>query len=165
MKQKQQDSTTRRKTSEGLLYEELTFAIIGAFYAVYNALGHGFLESVYRNALVIELQRRGLSVKREVPIEVSYRGQVVGTYRADLVVEDKVLLEIKAAPIIGETERRQVANYVRASRLPVALLLHFGPKPWHKRFLAPARIDQVMFSDVIGSDRRDGSRRQASSNS
>ncbi len=129
-----------------LLFEHLTYAIIGAFYAVYNTLGHGFLESVYRNALVLELEHRGLSVAREVPVEVQYRGKAVGTFRMDLVVEGKVLIEIKASPTIGETERRQVSNYVRASRLSVALLLHFGPKPWHKRFVTSDEKNQIIFS-------------------
>lgn len=129
-----------------LLFESLTYSIIGAFFAVYNALGHGFLENVYRNALVIELERRGLKVQREVPCEVFYLGRPVGTYRMDLVIEDKILIEIKASPTVGETERRQVSNYLSASRLPVALLLHFGPRPWHKRFVASTLTAPVIFS-------------------
>lgn len=80
------------KTGKKLAFEELTHAIIGAFYAVYNTIGYGFLESVYRNALVIELRRRGMRVEQEVPVEVFYLGERVGFYRIDLIVEGKILL-------------------------------------------------------------------------
>lgn len=120
-----------------LLFKDLTYEIIGAFYAVYNALGYGFLESVYRNALVVELGRRGLKVSQEVSTEVHYLGCIVGLYRMDLVVEGKILIEVKASAVLSQSDRRQLFNYLRASKLAVGLLLHFGPKPVHHRLISP----------------------------
>ena len=120
-----------------LLFADLTFEIIGAFFAVYNTLGYGFLESVYRNALVLELQRRGLRVEQEVATEVLYLGKVVGLYRMDLVVEGKVLIEVKSSMSLAASDRKQLFNYLRASRLAIGLLLHFGPKPTHQRLISP----------------------------
>jgi len=130
-----------------LLFKDLTYEIIGAFYAVYNALGYGFLESVYRNALVVELQRRGLKVSQEVAIEVHYLGRVVGLYRMDVVVEGKILIEVKSGAILAPYDRRQLFNYLRASKLAVGLLLHFGPKPAHHRLISPIFSADPAFSD------------------
>lgn len=118
-----------------LILKETTFEIIGAFFTVYNALGYGFLESAYANALSLELQRRGLRVQREVPVEVLYEGQPVGFYRMDMVVNGNVLIETKSCAAIGETEYNQLFNYLRASNLKVGLLFHFGPKPAYRRFV------------------------------
>ena len=120
-----------------LLFKDLTYEIIGAFYDVYNALGYGFLESVYRNALVLELQRRDIHVAQEVATEVHYLGKVVGLYRMDLVVEGKILIEVKSSAALSQSDRRQLFNYLRASKLAVGLLLHFGPKPVHHRLISP----------------------------
>ena len=117
----------------GLIRRELTHEIIGAFFKVYNAFGYGFLETPYVNALTIELQKRGLQVQRELPIALHYEGQKVGLYRADMIVEQKVLVEAKASAAMSEADQRQIFNYLRASRLAVGLLLHFGPNPSHKR--------------------------------
>lgn len=133
----EQSKPATSNNGQKLAFEKLTHAIIGAFYAVYNTIGYGFLESVYRNALVIELRRRGLRVEQEVPVEVFYLGERVGFYRIDVIVEGKILLEVKSCAAIGDIDRRQVFNYLRASRLPIVLLLHFGPKPSHKRFISP----------------------------
>jgi GxxExxY protein len=127
--------------SDKLIEKDLTFQIIGGCYTVYNALGYGFLESNYANALSIELQLRGLQVQREVPVEVLYEGQSVGFYRMDMVVERRVLLEIKSGAAIGETERRQLFNYLRATDLKVGLLFHFGPKPSYKRLISPKHFN------------------------
>lgn len=116
-----------------LIHQEITHEIIGGFFKVYNAFGYGFLETPYVNALSLELQSRGLSVQRELPIELHYEGHNVGLYRADLIVEQKVLVEVKASTMLSEANFRQVFNYLRASRLSVGLLLHFGPTPNHKR--------------------------------
>lgn len=126
----------RGETRE-LPFGNLTYQIIGAFYAVYNALGYGFLESVYRNALVVELRRRGLRVSSEVAVEVHYLGTAVGHYRMDLVVEEKVLVEVKAGSAINPSAKAQLFNYLRASHLPIGLLLHFGPRPIHQRLISP----------------------------
>jgi GxxExxY protein len=118
-----------------LIEKELSYEIVGAFYTVYNGLGYGFLESVYSNAMSLELQMRNLRVEREVPVAVLYEGQEVGKYRMDMLVDGRVLLEIKSCATVGETENRQLFNYLRASRIPLAVLLHFGPKPAYKRFV------------------------------
>lgn len=128
-------------TKSKLVDRELTHEIIGAFYTVYNALGYGFLESVHSNALSFELRLRGLGVQREKPVEVQYLGHPVGFYRMDIVVEDRVLLEIKSTAALSEADRRQLFNYLRASSQNVGLLLHFGPKPAYERFISPKLLN------------------------
>ena len=93
-----------------MLHEDITSAIIAAYYDVYNTLGYGFLEKVYENALILELQKRGLSVKQQMPIKVYYEGQVVGEYFADLLVNDLVILELKAAEQIIKAHEAQLTN-------------------------------------------------------
>lgn len=131
---------TRKKHDTTLVEQELTHEIIGSFYTVYNELGYGFLEKVYANGLSLELRRRNLHVDREVPVEVQYLGQPVGQFRMDVVVDHKVLVEIKSTSTVGDADRRQVFNYLRASALPIALLLHFGAKPDFQRFVSPRLI-------------------------
>ena len=119
----------------GVLYKhsKLTEEIIGAFYSVFNALGYGFLEKVFANALKLELERRGLIVKQEFPIVVRYLGQTVGEYFADLVVNDLVIVEIKATKALLQEHEAQLLNYLKATPYEVGLLLNFGPKPEQKR--------------------------------
>jgi GxxExxY protein len=124
-------------TSAGgeLLHGEITGKIIGAFYAVYDELGYGFLESVYRQALSIELRERELDVQVEVPIEVCYKGKVVGRYRADIVAGHVIVLELKATRVVDDSGRKQLVNLLAATNLEVGLLLHFGPKPAFERLV------------------------------
>jgi GxxExxY protein len=117
------------------LEETLTYQVIGAFYAVYNTLRFGFVESVYRRALAHELKLRGLSVETEVPIDVWYKGVCVGHFRADHVVERKVLVEVKTGLSFGEADWQQVMNYLHSTRIEVSLLLYFGPKADYKRIV------------------------------
>ncbi|MGA9348991.1 MAG: GxxExxY protein [Anaerolineae bacterium] len=112
-----------------MLHEEITGAIIKAFYMVYNTLGYGFLEKVYENALVHELTKLGLKVCQQMPIKVYYAGQLVGEYFADLVVEGCVIVEIKAAESLRPEHAAQLLNYLKATEIEVGLLLNFGPKP------------------------------------
>ena len=114
-------------------HSDLTEQIIGAFYAVYSALGYGFLEKVYVKALLIELKNRGLVAQDELPIHVFYAGQLVGEYFADIVVNDLVILEIKAAKGIAAEHEAQLLNYLKATPYEVGLILNFGPKPETKR--------------------------------
>lgn len=114
-------------------HSDLTEQIIGAFFAVYSALGYGFLEKVYVKALMIELKKRGLSARDELPIQVHYDGQLVGEYFADLIVNDLVILEIKAAKAIASEYEAQLLNYLKATPFEVGLILNFGPKPETKR--------------------------------
>lgn len=116
-------------------HNELSEKIIGLFYEVYNALGYGFLEKVYENALAIELRRAGLAVIQQERIKVYYRGAVVGDYFADMVVNGLILLEIKTAKSILEGHEAQTVNYLRATEYEVGLILNFGPRPRVKRKL------------------------------
>lgn len=108
-------------------HSDLTEKIIGAAYEVYNALGRGFLERVYENALALELRSRGLAVEAQRPIEVRYRGEAVGEYVADLVVEGKVIVEVKAAATLDGAHEAQLINYLKATGIGVGLLINFGP--------------------------------------
>jgi GxxExxY protein len=112
---------------------ELTERIIGIFYEVYNELGHGFLESVYEKAMLIALRDAGISVQYKHPIDVFFRGQSVGDFEADLLVEGVVLLELKAARAIDPAYEAQLLNYLRATHVEVGLILNFGPKPEFRR--------------------------------
>ncbi len=125
----------KKPVYSALLYKhsDLTEQIIGAFYAVYSALGYGFLENIYLRALVIELKNRGMNVKSEFPIKVHYAGQQIGEYFADLVVNDLVILEIKAVKILVNEHEAQLLNYLKATPYEVGLLLNFGPKAETKR--------------------------------
>ena len=116
-----------------LIEGDLTGKIINAFYQVYDGLGYGFLESVYRSALALELASQGLVSVREAVADVFYKGTKVGHFKADLIVEQRVVVEVKASKTIGEEDEKQVRNYLRATNLEVALLLHFGPKANFRR--------------------------------
>jgi len=109
-----------------MLYQELTNKIIGAYYKVYNLLGYGFLEKVYENALKIELRKLNLKVDQQRNIKVVYEGFEVGDYYADLIVEDLVIIELKAAEAICEQHEAQLLNYLKATNKEVGLLLNFG---------------------------------------
>ena len=115
------------------LHRELTERIIAAFYEVYNTLGTGFLEKVYERSLMIELELGGMQAKAQVPIAVSYKGKIVGNYSADIVVNDVVVLELKAAEVIAAEYEYQLINYLRATEYEVGLVLNFGPKPQIRR--------------------------------
>jgi GxxExxY protein len=115
------------------LYTDLTAEIIKKFYIVYNKLGYGFLEKVYEKALKFELEKAGLLVERQRPIEVYYETELVGEYFADLLVENKVIIELKTAVIICEEHEYQLINYLKATEIEVGLLLNFGKKPEIKR--------------------------------
>ena len=116
-----------RMREDQLLERRTTAAIICAFYEVYNRLGYGFLENVYSMALERELVDRGHTVSREVVITVSYKGKPLTTQRLDMVVNHKVVVENKSTPKLASYARRQTLSYLRASKLPVGLILHFGP--------------------------------------
>jgi GxxExxY protein len=120
-------------TSRPILHEPTTELILKAFYQVYNALGYGFLERVYAAATAHALRKLGLTAVRELPIRVEYDGITVGEYQADLVVNDAVLVEIKAARALAEEHEAQLLNYLRATRFEVGLLLNFGPEPQFQR--------------------------------
>jgi len=116
-----------------LLHQDLTDVIIKTFYEVYNELGHGFLERVYQNSLYLELKNKGFKVEAQKKIEVYYKGIEVGQYYADLIVDDLVILELKAADCIVAAFENQILNYLKGTNCEVGLLLNFGTKPEFKR--------------------------------
>jgi GxxExxY protein len=118
-----------------MLHRKLTGRIIKAFYEVYNELGTEFLESIYENAFYLVLGENGMTVEKQMPITVYFRGKIVGNYKADLVVEDKVLIELKAIRTILPEHEAQIINYLKATKLDIGLLMNFGNKPEFKRFI------------------------------
>jgi len=111
----------------GLIEADLTEKVIGVFYSVYNELRHGFVEGVYENALAFALREEGLYVEQQAPLSVSFRGRIVGEFRADLVVEKRLLIELKVASKINDAHEAQLLNYLKTTGLHVGLLLNFGP--------------------------------------
>jgi GxxExxY protein len=118
-----------------LVDERLTHSIIGAFYDVYNALGFGFLEHLYVTALERELLRREHDVAREVSVHVMYKGEELGTQRLDMIVDRKVVIEVKSTFELHRSAERQLYNYLRATNLQLGFLFYFGPKPQFYRVL------------------------------
>jgi GxxExxY protein len=116
-----------------LLHKELTDSIIKVFYDVYNELGYGFLEKVYQNAMYLELIERGFNVEANKQIKVYYKGIEVGLYYADLLVENKVILELKTSNAIIDEYENQILNYLKGTNVEVGLLFNFGVKPEFKR--------------------------------
>jgi GxxExxY protein len=113
----------------------LTAAIIKVFFRVYDQLGYGLLESVYATCLAFELEAAGIPFVREAAIAVHYKGQLAGHFRADFLIDGKVIIELKATRNIDDADRRQLLNYMRCSTIELGLLLHFGPKPAFHRFI------------------------------
>jgi GxxExxY protein len=116
-------------------YSDVTEKIIGAFFTVYNALGYGFSEKVYENALMVELQKLELDAEPQKPIAVYYDGRAVGEYAADIVVNGVVIVELKAVRQLLKEHEAQLLNYLKATRVEVGLLLNFGPKAVFKRMV------------------------------
>jgi GxxExxY protein len=116
-----------------LLHKDLTEIIIGVFYDVYNTLGYGFLEKVYETAMAIELDERCIYFDDQYPIDVFYKGHKIGKYFADLIVENSVIIELKANEYIRKDDECQLLNYLKATNIEVGLLLNFGKKPEFKR--------------------------------
>ena len=122
-------------SEQELIEGQLTESVIGAFYEVYNALGFGFLEQVYMAALERELRARGHAVGREVWVPVRYKGEEIARQRIDMAVDERLVVEAKSTQELHKSAPRQVYNYLRATRLQVGLLLHFGPDPAFYRLL------------------------------
>ena len=114
-------------------HETLTEKIIKAFYHVYNELGYGFLEKVYENALMIEFKKNGLPAVQQSPVNVIYENEIIGQYSADIIVENKIIIEIKAKKKLIPQDEAQLLNYLKATDKEVGLLVNFGPKPEFSR--------------------------------
>ena len=118
-----------------LLYEDITQKIIASCFEIINELGSGFLESIYEKALLILLREKGFHVQNQVPLKVYFRDQIVGEFFADLLVEEKVILEIKAAKSLTPEHQAQIINYLKATGIKVGLLVNFGRQKFEfKRF-------------------------------
>jgi GxxExxY protein len=120
---------------KSLLHKSITDAILKVYYDVYNELGYGFLEKVYQNAMYFELKSQGYKVEAQKQIKVYFKKQLVGEYYADLLVEDKVIIELKATELIMNVHVAQIMNYLKATPIEVGLLLNFGEEPEFKRLI------------------------------
>lgn len=126
-------------TGEKLLDGDLTGSVIGAFFEVYNTLGYGFLEHVYAMALERELRARGHEVGREVVVMVFYKDHELTNQRIDMIVDRRLIVEIKAVERLPPAAHRQIQSYLHSTLLQVGLLLHFGPRPKFYRFVSTSR--------------------------
>jgi GxxExxY protein len=116
-------------------HHDLTGRVVGVFYDVYGELGYGFLESVYRTAMTMALREAGLRVTPEIKLQAQFRRQPIGWFRADLLIEDVVLIELKATREIDSTHIAQLLNYLRCTALETGLILNFGPRPQIRRLI------------------------------
>ena len=116
-----------------MLHADITEPILGAFFEVHSELGAGFLESVYESAMIVALRKRGLNVERQTAVTVYFSGEEVGKFYADLVVEQRVMVELKACDGLDASHEAQLLNYLRATPLEVGLLLLFGTKAAFRR--------------------------------
>lgn len=131
-------NTDKTQTTEvpSLLHGEITYRVIGLAMEVHNKLGAGFLEKVYENALMVALRREGIRAEQQVPIKIHFENVVVGDYVADILIEEKLILELKAVEAISAIHRAQVINYLKATGVRLALILNFGnPKLQHERLV------------------------------
>ena len=118
-----------------LLHKSITDVILKVYYEVYNELGYGFLEKVYQNAMYFELKSLGYKVEAQKQIKVYFKKQLVGEYYSDLLVEDKVIVELKATELLMNLHVAQIMNYLKATPIEVGMLLNFGQEPEFKRLI------------------------------
>jgi GxxExxY protein len=131
-----------------MLEQRLSELVVTSFFSVNHAHGHGFLEPVYVNSLAIELEGYGLTVERETPLTVQYKGQVVGSYLVDLLVDRRIVVEVKAIKQLLEADQRQLINYLKASTFEIGYLMNFGPEPkFLRRILTNDRKHQGVPTD------------------
>ena len=129
-------------------HDDLTSKIIGVFFEVYKELGSGFLESVYRESMRVALVQAGLGVSAEVPVPVSFRGELVGVFRADLIVNNLVLIELKACEALLREHESHALNYLKAARIEVALLMNFGKAPRFRRLIMDNEFKRLGIGSV-----------------
>lgn len=135
-----------------ILHKEITDKILKSFYKVYNELGYGFLEKVYENALAIELKKTGLTCQKQKPVDVFYETINVGNYFADIVVNDCVIIELKAAEVLVEAHELQLINYLKATQIEVGLLLNFGKEPVFKRKIFTNDKKKIKLPQILQSN-------------
>ncbi len=131
------------KKTTNYLHSEITEQILKAYFKVYNKLGYGFLEKVYENAMMIELQRLDLLCEKQKSLNVSYDGLIIGEYYADIIVNECVIIELKAAENLCSEHECQLVNYLKASEIEVGILLNFGKKPEFKRRVLTAEYKNL----------------------
>ena len=131
-----------------MLHKEITEKIINAYYRVYNTLGYGSLEKIYENSMVIALKKTGLKVEQQKNIKVYYETEEVGDYYADLLVEDCVIIEVKAANALSEDHEAQLVNYLKATTIEVGLLINFGREPNFKRKIFENRFKKNLLQST-----------------
>lgn len=118
------------------IHKELTYKVIGCAMVVHRELGYGFLEKVYENAMMVQLRKEGIEAKQQQGVSVQFSGEIVGEYFADILIENKIIIELKAVDSLIERHFAQVLNYLKATDIKVGLLLNFGPQGLqHKRFI------------------------------
>ena len=139
-----------------LEHEEKSRSIVGGFFEVYNVLGYGFLEYIYRGALQVELRQRGHVVQREVPVPIAYKGFEIAIHRMDMVIDSAIVIEVKATPVLHPSARRQLLNYLKATNIEVGLLLHFGPEAKFYRQVLTRRRRRI--STRAAADPRESAR-------
>ena len=111
-----------------IIFKELSYKIVGLAIQVYNELGYGFLEKVYENALMLLLEKEGISARQQAPTPVYFEEKIVGEYYADIMIEDNIIIELKTASAISDVRRAQVLNYLKATKIPLGIILNFGKK-------------------------------------
>jgi len=141
-------------STEELRTDDLTGRIIGTCFDVANELGQGFVESVYNNALIVALNKRGIKAQRQVPLKVYYQGVIVGEFVADVVVESQILMELKCVSSLVPEHQSQLINYLNATGLELGLLVNFGPaRIQHKRcFRSPAKALEAWTASRTGQN-------------
>jgi GxxExxY protein len=117
------------------LHKSLSDSILKTYYEVYNELGYGFLEKVYQNAMYLELKSQGFKIEAQKQIKVFYKSQVVGEYYADLIIDDSIILELKACECLMDEHQAQLLNYLKATKVEIGILLNFGTTPEFKRLI------------------------------
>ena len=116
----------RKNVGDGVLYADLSYEIMNAVFEVHNQLGPGFTENIYERALMVELEKRNLAYEAQKEIEIVYKGQKLGKYRLDILVEGKIILELKAVASLNDLFRQQLLSYLRATQLRLGILINFG---------------------------------------
>jgi GxxExxY protein len=116
----------RTKLQKEVLYPELSFQSMQVVFDVHNCLGPGFSEDIYQKAVCLEFSARGIPYEEQKPYQIYYKGQLIGTYRLDLVVDNKVILELKAVSELLELHKQQVISYLKATGLHLGIVINFG---------------------------------------
>ena len=140
------DSEDLEGKSRRIIEKDLSYRIVGCALQVHRELGFGFLESIYSKSLEVMMKQQGLLVDREHPIEVRFRGVSVGIYRVDMLVERRVIVEVKSTEKLSEVAKRQLRNYLSVAKLELGLVLHFGPRFVCHRVLGPWVVHPNNFS-------------------